>query len=293
MNGKRRSEHGRGFTLTELLVVISIVVLLMAMLFPSFSRARRQAQAVVCQSNVRQWAVITSMHATEHSVRLLGHRFLFDVDGDSYRNREKLYLCPAAKTAHAIEDTIDRPVSGIGGTSAAWWAYVQLPGSSELTLVRGSYGYNWHAVDFTEGQFSKALSASEKEALQALAAQHWNQMKISHPGDVPILFDCASHVVAPLEADEPPAYVGDVTTTPVAWPSPTYGNNTMKYVCIDRHRNGATIVAFADGSARKVGLKQLWTLKWHRLYNTSGPWTKAGGVLPDDWPQWMWKFEDY
>jgi hypothetical protein len=48
-----------------------------------------------------------------------------------------------------------------------------------------------------------------------------------------------------------------------------------------------------DWSVRKVGLKELWTLKWHRNFDTSGPWTKAGGVKPDDWPKWMRNFRDY
>ena len=43
----------------------------------------------------------------------------------------------------------------------------------------------------------------------------------------------------------------------------------------------------------RVGLKELWTLKWHRDYDTSGPWTKAGGVQPEDWPEWMRGFRDY
>jgi hypothetical protein len=48
-----------------------------------------------------------------------------------------------------------------------------------------------------------------------------------------------------------------------------------------------------DWSVRKVGLKELWTLKWHREYNTRGPWTKAGGMQPEDWPKWMRKFKEY
>jgi len=44
---------------------------------------------------------------------------------------------------------------------------------------------------------------------------------------------------------------------------------------------------------RTVGLKELWTLKWHREFDTAGPWTKAGGVLPGDWPEWLRKFKDY
>jgi hypothetical protein len=48
-----------------------------------------------------------------------------------------------------------------------------------------------------------------------------------------------------------------------------------------------------DYSARKVGLKELWALKWHRLYNQSGPWTLAGGSIASDWPDWMRNFKDY
>jgi hypothetical protein len=48
-----------------------------------------------------------------------------------------------------------------------------------------------------------------------------------------------------------------------------------------------------DWSVRKVGLKELWTLKWHGQYDTDGPWTKRGGVKPEDWPQWMRRFKDY
>jgi len=36
-----------------------------------------------------------------------------------------------------------------------------------------------------------------------------------------------------------------------------------------------------------------WTFKWDRQFNTGGPWTKAGGCLPFDWPEWMRRFKDY
>ena len=58
-------------------------------------------------------------------------------------------------------------------------------------------------------------------------------------------------------------------------------------------RNIAVNAAFLDWSIRRVGLKELWTLKWHRNFKTNGVWTKQGGVLPEDWPQWMRGFKDY
>jgi prepilin-type processing-associated H-X9-DG protein len=62
--------------------------------------------------------------------------------------------------------------------------------------------------------------------------------------------------------------------------------------CINRHDGGINGL-FLDCSVRKIGLKELWTLKWREAFDTAGPWTKAGGVQPEDWPQWMRRFKDY
>jgi prepilin-type N-terminal cleavage/methylation domain-containing protein/prepilin-type processing-associated H-X9-DG protein len=47
------NSHRRGFTLVELLVVIGIVVLLMGLLFPALSRARRRASLTNCLARIR------------------------------------------------------------------------------------------------------------------------------------------------------------------------------------------------------------------------------------------------
>ncbi len=46
-----------GFSLIELLVVISIVAVLLAILVPSLARAREQARRAICASNQRQWYI--------------------------------------------------------------------------------------------------------------------------------------------------------------------------------------------------------------------------------------------
>lgn len=55
----------RGFTLVELLVVISIIALLVSILMPALSRAREQAKLVICRSNISQLGKVVSVYRSE------------------------------------------------------------------------------------------------------------------------------------------------------------------------------------------------------------------------------------
>lgn len=54
-----------GFTLIELLVVVSIIALLISILLPALNKAREQAKAVKCSSQMRQYSMAIYMYATE------------------------------------------------------------------------------------------------------------------------------------------------------------------------------------------------------------------------------------
>jgi len=55
----------RAFTLIELLVVIAIIALLVSILLPSLKAAKDHAEAAVCQSNLRNVYLASSLYAAE------------------------------------------------------------------------------------------------------------------------------------------------------------------------------------------------------------------------------------
>ncbi len=66
MTRARLRESPNGFTLIELLVVVAILAVLMSILLPSLSNARKSAMAVNCLSNQRQCVIAATMYSSEY-----------------------------------------------------------------------------------------------------------------------------------------------------------------------------------------------------------------------------------
>ena len=74
-----------GFTLIEILVVISIISILLSVLLPALNAARDKAKSIKCKGNLKSIGVAINLYTQDYRERLAPYwDGLFYVDGESY-----------------------------------------------------------------------------------------------------------------------------------------------------------------------------------------------------------------
>jgi prepilin-type N-terminal cleavage/methylation domain-containing protein len=78
MKHNRANLPRHAFSLVELMVVIGIIVILIGLLLPSLSKARKSADAIACQNNMRQCGLAMLSYADEHDGWLFPGKMGYD-----------------------------------------------------------------------------------------------------------------------------------------------------------------------------------------------------------------------
>ncbi len=270
-------------------MVISVIVLLMALLLPALQRARKQARAAVCQANLKQWGTVLALYTEDnqgcfpcydHDEDIMWFLrgwvvSLDDPNGQAVRpiDTKRIACCPmavrsATGTQWARIDKGQRIMEGRWGRTFEAWEMTS-PGRP----FRTSYGFNgW--------LFCEDFDASIPVWTRWRSMPGVYTYRVRGKAKIPVVLDSTMPYSHPRVPGPLPPQQG--------------GSNGpgMDPFCMDRHNEHINSL-FLDWSVRKVGIKELWTLKWHMQFNTANAWTKAGGVQPEDWPKWMRSFKEY
>ena len=254
-----------GFTLVELVVVISIIALLMAILVPSLQNSRQQAKAALCGSNIKQLTIGLLMYETENET-----------------------------LPHAFDNTpMDSPPGGYFGNHSydrmGWWWFNYISNYSRkdkgkktilwcpsrqiqeralrYNVLCGNYGVNQSICKSTFGGHAEFVGMPLSTA------------DISHASQTLLAVDSGYSMITWWHVtDTPPVALGNATIVDAAyipglkinaerdlWPGQEWD---AKY---GRHPNKSVNVGFADGHVSRVKADDLFVEEDGGNYSNCSP----------------------
>ena len=255
-----------GFTLTELIVVISITALLMAVLLPVLTGSRQQAKSILCSSNIKQLLASLIMYETEN--RTLPHAFRYDFSSpppggyagnkmfDSpgwwwfnytidYRRREKdkVLWCPANKINN-----------------------IQL----KDYILHGNYGVNQSMCKLPEG--SSALDPN-------FTGTPLRTSDIRQPAGTLLIVDCGYSMISWWHAtDSPPLPLGNKKIADTAYvPGLRINSGRLLWpgqeddAISGRHPGKTVNIGFASGHVERLDADDLLVQKTGETYKNISP----------------------
>ncbi len=297
----------KGFTLIELLVVISIIALLLSVMMPALGRARRMAQQTVCKTSLKQQGIAFLGYAQDNKdsfnegkdgwskARPPSHGSGFGywwADLMPYRGTDiKTLVCAAVPKPNPNYTGYSFTLYTMAGwkNHSAVWPYAMpgLPSKGGLLLepIPVSYTQSVWATnpaddsDISDGSVWGGWMKTPPE-------NFWRKISsVSMPDKVPIFGDGRW-----LEA-YPNSSPVSALTAPKLEISAERGGQSAVYdwgigqFCVPRHPSGTDLL-FADYSVRNVNLPELWTLRWHRQFDTNNKYATD----PSRWlPAWVRK----
>lgn len=163
-----RYNSDRGFTLVELLVVIGIIAVLISILLPALAKARRAANTLACQSNLRQLGIGLTMYANDNRGFIMRSWY---APNDTWGWRLNIYmgyLCPTFYAPHDQLKIWNCPENYVqDAVCSEWGRGPQAGGAPDCSYAINGFtivGQPWDG-GFAGANLTQLRYASEKAAL--------------------------------------------------------------------------------------------------------------------------------
>ncbi len=290
-------KRNKGFTLVELLVVISIIALLMGMLMPALGIVKKRAKKVMCMQQLRGIGLAFMVYTVEYEGKTwegftgsagTGAVQWFDIlsryiDPDVFRTnqtnterRVDSFFCPSAsKTWKEKGYLAQSNVPEEAWAHLGWyWEGTQPPPSRKYPAYSGSYSLNVLIQNPVLTNWGRK------------STKHWRTTNIKRSFEIPLLaggFWLDGWWQLPKDSPPPP-HPGLNLTEPLAV-------QDIARLVTPRHDLSVNNL-FLDGSVRNIALQGVWQLRvaqGHDALRKLSDIPVASNAVDGPWPEWLVK----
>jgi type II secretory pathway pseudopilin PulG len=247
-----------GFSLTELLTVVSISTLMVSIMLPAVSNVKTKLRSTMCTSNLQQLGQIFTMYTDDNDAKFMERGCGFGYGAVSWFHcirsyhdpNDELIFCPLA---------VDTIPDGGRNPYMAW-----LNTTDFGAYYEGSYGINLWVANGDSCAWDPDPNGFERLC--------WRTPTVTGASSVPLLVCSQWKDIQPHPTDEPLEYES------LLWTGGPF--NEMQRPCIKRHTPYSVNVLFLDAAGDSRTIKELWLIKWHKMW-------PAGCDHVPVWPEWM------
>jgi len=186
-----KSQAQTGFTLVEVLVVMAVITVLLAILFPVFSSARRHAQQVACLSNLRELGQAVFMYAQDYDDLYPYGGDPSDLDTSSWEDFENGKYWPTIQQWHTNDQYVYNVMASYVKDKELWHCpsddgYTLCGSFEDIPLDAGSSSYKAFGTSYGY----TTLLALDHQTISGVRG--WSRQapySEQDPVDIPLLWD--------------------------------------------------------------------------------------------------------